>query len=273
MADQAAAAPASAFGAGTKRKAETGDKPEVVKRHQLKNLDTAAAKLLDPYGVSLLDDVDLETLWGVISKGDHYAKFFSELAASESNCPDPVYRVGIGVSRFAQTLETAIETWLAQDELRAMMLPAVVKRIDLEANALLPHVKVLNIGKGGPTNQKGDTLSKLKAQRASKDPPKAPPAQGALETAAEKLLEFLGLGTKSNLGMALSNLSTGGIFYSASAQIKTARAWAAHAEKTGSAVDKAYVVKCIKERASVSNEPAASRRFERERATGDLLKK
>eukprot|EP00959_Pyramimonas_sp_CCMP1952_P326883 6842705-Pyramimonas_sp.AAC.1 len=213
----AAAAPASLFGTGTKRKAETGDKPEVVKRHQLKNVDTVATKLLDPYGVSLLDEIDLEALWTVVSKGDHYAKFYSELAASDLNCPDPVYRVGIGLSRFAQTLETAIETWLRQDELRAMMLPKVVEKIDKEANLLLPHMKVLNIGKGGPTTQK-DTLSALKKERASNAPTKAPPETPALEAAGAKLLEFLALGTKSNLGMALSNLSTGGIFYSASAQ-------------------------------------------------------
>ena len=56
--------------------------------------------------------------------------------------------------------------------------------------------------------------------------------------------------------------------------MKTARAWVAHSEKTGSTpVCQAYVVRCIKERAEVSKEPAASRRFERERATGDLLTK
>ena len=41
-------------------------------RIQLKNMDTIAAKLLDPWGVSVLDDVALDALWLVTKKGDKH---------------------------------------------------------------------------------------------------------------------------------------------------------------------------------------------------------
>ena len=87
---------------------------------------------------------------------------------------------------------------------------------------------------------------------------------------AGRSTEFLQKGTDSNLRMAFSYLSTGGVFYAATTMDKTARAWLAHADPTP---DAAFAVSCLQERANVSKAPVASTKFERERATGDLLKK
>lgn len=271
MADAAGAAPpaASAFGAGTKRKG--GDKKDFEKRHQLKNVDTIAVKALDPYGVSVIDDVSLGALWGIVSQGDHYAKFFSEFAANVGNCPDPKYRVGIAISRYCETMATAIETWLKHTDLRAMLQPNVVEKIDAEANALLPELKILNLGKGGPPSDKADTFRALKARKTTGEAAAAtPPTKPALETAVGKLFAHLQAGTDSNLRMAFSFLSTGGAFYAASALDKTARAWVAHADPKP---DEAYAAACLQERANVSATPMAAGKFEREKATGNLLAK
>ena len=265
----APAAAASAFGAGTKRKGS--EKKEYEKRTHLKNLDTIATKAFDPYGVSVIDDVSLEMLWGIVRKGDHFAKFFNELAANDDNCPDAKYRVGIGISRFCETMENCIVAWEEHADLRAMMLPNVVKRIDAEAKDLLPHMKALNLGKGGPPSDKADTFRAVKARKAGgAASTKTPPTEPVMTAAVAKLFEFLQKGTDSNLRMAISFLSTGGVFYATATLDKTARAWLAHADPTP---DAAFAMSCLKARADVSKGPAASTKFERERATGDLLKK
>ena len=71
------------FGAAAKSK-KSGEPKE--KRTFLKNIDTVAVKCLDPYGLSIIDDVNPKALWKLVKKGDLWAKFFNELAADETNC-------------------------------------------------------------------------------------------------------------------------------------------------------------------------------------------
>ena len=69
--------------------------------------DMAATKVFDPWGVSIIDDVPLDTLWSITAKGDKYAKFFSNLGA-EMDTVTGQWRVGVGLSQLADVMITAI---------------------------------------------------------------------------------------------------------------------------------------------------------------------
>ncbi|CAJ1458566.1 unnamed protein product, partial [Effrenium voratum] len=131
-------------------------------------------------------------------KGDKFAAFYSELAATPENCKDAPYRVGVGLSRLAEVLLNSIEEFQSRDFLRKLLKDSVVKKVDEEAGDLLPHLKA-----------KG---------------PQAPEAPGAaavaptadeLAASAKKLYEFLSSGTNSNLRALVATLSAGGVLYAA----------------------------------------------------------
>jgi hypothetical protein len=267
---QNATAAGGIFGAAAKDKKPDEPKP---KRTMLKNVDTVAVKCLDPYGLSIIDDVPSKSLWKLVQKGDKWAMFFNELAADESNCKDPVKRVGIGVSRYAETYANAIKEWQGHEDLRKMLLPKVVKKVDDEARELLPHLERINAGKTGYQTDKYDTFKSFKEDKRRKvegGTSKPMPNNGELEESVAALWKFLELGTNSNLRAVFSCLSTGGVFYSASVLDKTTRAWMQHKSPKPT---QETVLTCIKERHSCTKTEGDTEamEFKRERVTGNLF--
>ena len=266
----AATAAGGIFGAAAKEKK---NEPK-EKRTMLKNIDTVAVKTLDPYGLSIIDDVGLKPLWKLVSKGDKWARFFSEFAADESNCKDPVKRVGIGISRYAETLTNAIKEWQGQVDLRKMMKDSVVQKVDKEAAELLPHLENINAGKTGYQSEKHGTFKSYKESKRRKlegSASRTAPNNAALEESVTALWNFLEKGSNSNLRMVFSCLSTGGVFYSAHVIDKTCRAWVAHKSPKPT---KDAILAAVKERHTckgTDGDDGEEMEFKRERVTGDLF--
>jgi hypothetical protein len=197
---------------------------KVEKREKLKNIDTVAAKILDPWGVSAIDEVPLDCLWAIVKRGDKWCKFHSELAS------DGDYRVGIGLSRLCEIMTTVIEELTARVDLRKCLNPLVLAKADAEAAELLPHFATLNAGKASLAGLKEDSFCGLK--RRKKEPQTsgltASPGPAALAASSKKLCEWLSLGTASPLRMLIVFLSAGGVFFAAHVADKTARAWLTH---------------------------------------------
>eukprot|EP00973_Karenia_brevis_P093869 12419547-Karenia_brevis.AAC.1 len=177
---QAGSASADIFGAAAKG---TKDQPK-EKRFKLKNVDSVAAKCLDPWDVSLLDDTDLPQLWGIVQKGDKYAHFFSNLAAQKEE-HNGKYRVGVGMSQHCEVCINSIEQLKSNDDLRKCLDKKVLGKAVEEGNALLPHLKVLNAGKGSLSEPKEESFGQLRYKRKASAQHGTIPTPQQVETAAK----------------------------------------------------------------------------------------
>jgi hypothetical protein len=90
-------------------------------------------------------------LWGYISAGTKYIAYHSELAArleDHTTRPAWAYRVGVGLSRHAGLLVNLIERLRTDKALIALLAEQPLRNATVEADALFPHLQVLNFGKG-----------------------------------------------------------------------------------------------------------------------------
>jgi hypothetical protein len=260
----AAAPAADIFGsAATTTAAKTFEK-----RIQLKNIDTLAAKALDPWGISVLDEIDLGTLWTMVCKGDKYCKFFSEIAATSENSPDHVYRQGIGLSRLCEVLTHCLTHLQEATELRKMLKDAVLAKADFEAKILLPHLHRLNAGKASFTS-KEETFGGLKRRKLTTGSAAGAkqPTTRELSDSTHALFDWLQKGVASNLRHVIVELSAGGVFFSAHVADKAGRAWLAHAEPKVTEED---LLKALEARHSAVASSSTSTSG-REKFTGDLF--
>jgi hypothetical protein len=216
-------AAADIFGSGV---AGASKKKVIEQRIKLTNFDTVAAKALDPWGVSVLADAPLDKLWTIVKKGDKFAKFFSELAATDETGGD--YRVGLGLSRFCEVMFAAATEIKDNEDVRACLNAKVLAHATLEAEALLPHLRRLNAGKSS-LEGKQDTFGGLKRRKLTVAASGPTPTQAELEESAAKIYKWLEIGSDSNLRMLIQFMSNGGVFFAANAADKTARAWQKHA--------------------------------------------
>ena len=111
----------------------------------LRPWDTAASRLLNPYGKSDVLTMTPSELWKCVSEGSQMAHFHSELAATDETGGN--YRVGIGLSRFAETLLVAIDS-LDNQSLSGVLVPEALERTRTEAREIAPNLKILAVGKG-----------------------------------------------------------------------------------------------------------------------------
>ena len=102
------------------------------KRAMLKNCDQVGSKAFDPHGVSIVDDIALNTLADIVEKGDKFAQFYSGFFASEST--GGAYRQGVAVSQFAQVNVEAIRQLKTNMNFRRCLAPAVLAKAEEEAN-------------------------------------------------------------------------------------------------------------------------------------------
>ena len=195
-----------------------------AKRTKLKNIDSVAAKCLEPWGKSIIHDLSLPALWNVAKAGDKYAAHFTNLAMP---LEDGGYRVGIGISQTCEIYLAAIKELEANADLQRCLDEGVLKKATDEAAGLKPVLNRLNAGKAFLKEaERESTFGNLKRRRQNQPEDSAPRDAAGLAAAATILLQWLQKGAGSNLRMVVHILSAGGVFYAADAADKTARAWA-----------------------------------------------
>jgi len=210
------------FGAGAEAAQEQGNKAGSQKkgpRTVLYNWDTTASTLFNPYGKSVLSSLSPASLWGAISHGTKHAKFTSELAS-----PDEA-RVGIGLSRTAETLIVAIEH-LDDTNIKKLLNEEALAKAKTESDALLPHLRILNAGKTSAGDAAGINFAQIKKRRlnCAKEPEHK---EEDVMKAAEAVHAWLAK-PQSPLRALLHILSCDGAMYAAATAEKSARAWVHH---------------------------------------------
>ena len=101
----------------------------------------SAAQALNPYGVSAMEKANLLQFWTAAAAGTRWTAYHTEFA------DDKPYRQGVAISRFAQTLEAAIERLQTDPALPLVLKDSVHKQALEVAKDLLPAVSVLNAGR------------------------------------------------------------------------------------------------------------------------------
>ena len=253
--------------AATTTKAADGTKQQKAKRVMLLNQDTIAAKFLDPYDVSPLADIELSTLWRLAKKGDKWAEFWVELAASPDQGGD--YRQGVFLSRFAEVTTNAGNEILKNENFRKCIDAQVFDKACKEFKELKPFLLILNFGKASQNSKEPqrETIGGLK--RKLKDEPARPRAsEEQVKTAASYVFKWLEAGTNSNFRMLMSITCLGGVNYSYTAADKAARAWLQEEE-----VDEEKFKSKLLARYNEGNASIVSETKRRETATGTLFEK
>ena len=109
------------------------------------------SQVLNPCGASPeLEWLDLHDFYKMAENGNDYIMHYSEL------CDKDPQRVGIGLSRFAQTMLDGIEN-LRHPDVADVVKPDLLKAALAEAATLEPHFKNLDFGKdmdGGDTRRR-----------------------------------------------------------------------------------------------------------------------
>ena len=107
--------------------------------------------MFNPYGASPeLEHLELHDLWKVTANGSDWTMFYHELAGSTEE------RVGVGLSRLAQTLLAGIAE-PRKDNVKLIINEKVYTASLEEAKTLEPYLKHLDFGKdlagNAPTSQ------------------------------------------------------------------------------------------------------------------------
>lgn len=209
------------------------------KRVKLKAYDAVAAQLLNPYGPSMEKNMSLKELWHAVTEGNNAATFHSELAATELT--GGVYRVGVGISRVAESLIAAIHA-LEEPMLKRLLRDAPLAAALNEGKQLEKSLVILNAGKG--SERTGEELAGFGKFRAAAAQPEAPPQQSetAVKRAAAELHAWLSL-EKSPLRAVLALMSGHGVFYAAQVNEKVARGWIHHKPATLADVEAAALAR------------------------------
>ncbi|CAE7271097.1 unnamed protein product [Symbiodinium sp. CCMP2592] len=138
------------------------DKKEEKKerRTKLYSYDAVAAQMLEPYGESSLDSLNLEQIWKGTAKGNKSTTYHSHLAAN----PDgDAWHVGAGLSQTAAALLMAIKNFKSEN-MKQLIVPKIYEKVLEEIKELEPTLHALNFGKGSSTHT--DTGSFRQAKKA-----------------------------------------------------------------------------------------------------------
>ena len=233
------------------------------KRTKLTNSDSVAAKCFDPLGASIIDDLPLETLWGIAKKGDKWCEYHTELAASGDE-----YRQGIALSKLCEVSDAAGTVLETTQDLKQCLNKDVFDKALTEYRTLKPHFKKMNAGKDFLQGSgKEETFGNLKKRKREPDADgKTPATPQELEASAKAVHQWLLRGTASNFRMLVNILSQGGVFYAMQAMDKTARAWTQHDDPQVSEATFVSIAKALRTNASTS-----TARSSKERPTGNLF--
>ena len=173
---------------------------------------------MEPYGASVLGSMPLETLWRATAAGNRKAPYHSHLCASVE---DDAWHFGAGVSMTCAALVQAIEH-LQQDHVKQLLRQELYDKAMGEAKQLLPHLQVLNFGKGSQGQMAAkESMSSLKKRRVEANAGPAP-AEGVIREAAQTLHDWLSQEQSALRGL-LSILAANNTFYTGFAAEKVAR--------------------------------------------------
>ena len=188
---------------------QSSDEPD-AKRRLLRRWDHIAVQALNPFGVSDIEKATLTQIWEIVAQGHKKANYLAEWPDEDD------YRRGIAISRLAQVLQAAIIV-LTDKKMAKLLDKIILEKAQVEANALLPHLRILNGGKASQEPRK-TTLGSLGTAK------EVPKTEEEVSNSAKELHAWLQQPT-STLRALLSFLSQGGVFYSATVAEKTARSY------------------------------------------------
>ena len=213
---------AGLFGQRDRSRSRSRGRDGVAKerRDKLYPNDTVAAQFLNPYGENGFSKVPDAKLWAAVAKGSKTVQFHSELAADEGN----VWRNSVGISRAAEAVAAAIVK-LKDPNTKQLIKEVHYNKAMAEADVLLPHLNVLNSGKGSESGEHMGSLRSLRSARSQAAQPGTSEEQVRL--AAKAFRKWL-LEANSALRGMLMVISGDGAFWSGYAATRTARACIQH---------------------------------------------
>ena len=162
------------------------DKKEKVKRHKLWEQDHVSHQMLNPFGASNFDDLADGDMWKVISEGNKWCKYHSNLACTTEE-DGGAARVGIGISQTAEALAVALAQ-LESPSVKLLLKDQWLEAVKGEAAALKESVEKLNAGKG-TLSRGGAGFAGIKRKRGAASA--AVPSDVAIRAAAASLYQFL----------------------------------------------------------------------------------
>ena len=221
------------------------------RRTKLREREAVATVMYSPWEASRVETLSIKDLWKLSCEGDDYVAYHSELCA-DSSTGGP-YRVGVGLSRNAAVLAKAIER-LQTDNMKAVLDDHKLALVLGEAEQLLPHLQILDFGKG---SENSDGATTLRAVRKWGTDSKTSHTAEEIKAAACAVHEWLQK-KQSPLRGLLSVLSGGGLFYSAYAAELTMRGWVQFGGATAEIAEKAALERGLKNQALTTGDAAAS---------------
>ena len=221
------------------------------RRTKLREREAVATVMYSPWEASRMESISVKDLWKLTCEGDDYVAYHSELCA-DSTTGGP-YRVGVGLSRNAAVLAKAIER-LQTDNIKAVMKHEKLALVLEEAERLLPHLQILDFGKGSENNDGATTLRSVRRWGTdSKTSHTAEEIKAAVSAVHEWLQQ-----QQSPLRGILSIMAGGGLFYSAYAAELTMRGWVQFGGATKDVAENAATTRGLKNQNPTTENAAAS---------------
>ncbi|CAE7364503.1 unnamed protein product [Symbiodinium sp. CCMP2592] len=212
----------AAFGENSKE--EQTEQPASHRRTKLYPWDSVAAQLLEPYGCSTLDSMNLKQVYEATARGNKSAAYHSHLCADQTQ---DAWRVGAGISLTAASLLATFEH-LESKEMKLIIVEEFYVKIKAEIDHLKPHLRMLNFGKGSAAQKDTGSFRAVKKQRTLGSNIETPtPTQEQLETAAKEFFKWLS-SAKTPLRSMLFLLSGSNTYYSSHCAEVVARACIQH---------------------------------------------
>ena len=219
-------------------------------RTQLTAIDTVASQVFNPWGASVFEKMNLSEVWQASSKGNKWTKYFTEFAAEEG--PTREFKRGVAISRLAEIILEAIHK-IQTSEIKDVIKPELLSKVNAEANALKPALIILNAGKG--SHKAADApVSFASAKKRHRDgaPVVKNHSHEDIEGSAKAVYAWLKK-EASPLRAVLHILSGAGVYYAANVQEKVARSWI-----ETNAISESDVVRAVLARQAASSSSAAS---------------
>ena len=113
--------------------------PALKKRRVMRRGDYAQSQLMNPHRPSNVEQIDLDRLWAVVTKGNEWVQAHSYL------CDEKPERVGVAISQFAQTLKHAIQHF-REGRVQACFSEPMIAKVKAVVDPLYEHLEVLDGG-------------------------------------------------------------------------------------------------------------------------------
>jgi len=204
--------------AGVKRASEAN---AGERRTKLKMWDSTCSQMLNPYGSSISKYYDVQKLWDTVSKGSKVAVYHSELAAG--NDADGIYRQGVGLSRFAESMLASIDA-LKEPNISKLLKDAPLQAALADAAAIEPSLRILNQGKGSQSSSDAVGFQHMRAAAARAAAGHTGHTDKEVSDAASTIHDWLSKET-TPLRAILAIMGSHGAFWTGHVNEKVARGW------------------------------------------------